>query len=106
MKAFAQIAFGLAYAVVAIFQWVAEIDGLHQVLEWPTFFCWLLAALTSWIPVVGTAAGIWGAHAAWEWDWLPSFALFLGVPLFFLLLTAVLMAIESMQRRRRVNRIS
>lgn len=100
MKAFAQIAFGLAYAVVALFQWGAEIAGLRDVLGWPSFFCWIVAALTSWIPVVGTAAGIWGAHAAWEWDWLPSFALFLGVPVLGILLVGVGTAIDSIRMRK------
>lgn len=100
MKAFAQIAFGLAYAVVALFQWGAEIAGLRDVLGWPSFFCWIVAALTSWIPVVGTAAGIWGAHAAWEWEWVPSFALFLGVPALGVLLVGVGTAIDSVRMRK------
>jgi hypothetical protein len=100
MKAIAQTAAMLAYIVLALLQCGAEIAGLHEVLGWPSFFCWIAAFLTAWIPLVGTAAGIWGAHSAWQWDWMPSFALFLGTPLFFLAMVGILTAIDSMRTRR------
>lgn len=100
MKAAAQIVFGLAYVVIALFQWSAEIAGLRDVLGWPSFLCWVVAMFTAWVPLIGTSAGIWGAHAAWEWDWVPAISLFFGVPLFGVLCVGVLTLIEGAQNRK------
>jgi len=95
MKALGYVIGGLTWIALGFAQWIAEVDGLHQVLGWPKFFCVLAASFTAWIPVLGTAAGIWGAHAAWGWDWLPAFALFLGPPLLMLVVIAVVMAVAA-----------
>ena len=100
MKAFALIAGALAYLALGIVQWCAEVDGFREVLHWPLFFCWVVSTFTAWIPVVGTAAGVWGAHAAWGWQWLPSLSLFLGIPLLFIVLVAALTGIAAFLARR------
>lgn len=100
MKAFAQVGGMIAYFILGLVQWSAQVDGLHEVLHWPTFFCWVISTFTAFVPLVGTAAGVWGAHAAWGWDWLPSLALFLGVPAFFMLLVGILMGLGAAEARR------
>lgn len=100
MKAFAQVGGMIVYFILGLVQWSAQVDGLHEVLHWPTFFCWIVSTFTAFIPLVGTASGVWGAHAAWGWDWLPSLALFLGIPAFFILLLGMLAALAAVQARR------
>lgn len=100
MKAFAQVGGMIAYFILGLVQWYAQVAGLHHVLHWPTFVCGCISTFVAWFPLVGTAAGVWGAHAGWGWDWLPSLALFLGVPVFFMLLVGVLTAVEAVQARR------
>lgn len=104
MKAFVQVVGMIAYFGLGLVQWTAQVDGLRAVLHWPTFICWFISTFTSWIPLLGTAAGVWGAHAGWGWSWLPSLGLFLGVPLFLMLLFGVVMVIATLhvglQRRR------
>jgi hypothetical protein len=95
-----QVVFGIAYLGLGIVQWVAEVDGLRHVLEWPTIFCVMLATFTARIPLLGTAAGSWGAHAAWGWDWLPALGLFLGFPVLMIIVVAVATAIDKYRERR------
>lgn len=97
MKAFALTAGMIGYFGLGYVQWLAQIDGLKAVLHWPTFLCGCISMFTSWVPLLGTAAGVWGAHAGWGWSWLHSFELFLGVPLLFLLVIGVLTMIAALQ---------
>jgi len=93
---------GIAYFVLGIVQLFAEIDGLHQVLGWPTLLCWIVAVFTAYIPLVGTVAGIWGARAAWGWTWPASLGLFLGIPALMLAAVGIVAAVASMAERRRM----
>jgi hypothetical protein len=104
MKQFAMAMFGIAYAVLGIVGWFAEVDGLNLVLGWPKLVCWIVAFVTAGIPLLGTALGIWGAHAAWGWGWLPSIALFCGGLALCLILVVVATMLEkarSSVRRQR-----
>lgn len=100
MKSFAQTVAFLAYVAVAILQWIAEVDGLREAFDWSSFVSWVIAFFTAWIPIVGSAFGVWGAHAAWEWDWLPSIALFFGIPILGIVFVAVATAIDSFRIRK------
>jgi len=64
---------------------VRHLTGLGRLVSWGG------ALLLGWIPVVGTAFGIYGAHVDWQWSLPAAAALFVGVPaLMLLLLTASL----------------
>jgi hypothetical protein len=99
VKVALQVVIGVGYFALGVVQWLAEIDGLRAVLGWPIFVCGVLSTLTAWIPLVGTAAGVWGAHAAWGWDWAPALGLFIGTPVVFLIMIAILAAIDAAKRR-------
>lgn len=106
MKAFIQVVGVISYLALGLIQWTAQVDGLKAALHWPTFICWFVSTITSWFPLVGTAAGVWGAHAGRGWNWLPSLALFLGIPLAFVLLGAVVLiggALHAALQRRRLR---
>ena len=99
MKGIAQVLLALVFVGVGIAGWFSEVDGFHQVLGWPSILCWIVASFTAWIPLLGTTVGIWGAHAAWGWDWLPSLALFFGTQAVFVVIVAVATAIDKFRRR-------
>ena len=92
------IAFVL-YVILGLFQVAATIGGLQV---WFGLH-WLLATvialfLASW-PLVGTALGVFGAHAAWGWSWLSAFLLFFGPLLAIGAIALVAAAVERASRR-------
>jgi hypothetical protein len=66
--------------------------------------CWIGAILVGWVPLLGTALGIYGAHAQWEWSLPAAYALFIGLPilLFVPLLTVSVSA--AIRRRTETSR--
>jgi hypothetical protein len=93
------------YLIFGLFQIAATASGIEHLagLWWP--LCWVGALLVGWVPVVGTALGIYGAHGQWAWSWPASFALFIGVPvvLFLPLLTVSVSA--AIRRRTEAARV-
>lgn len=64
------------YVVLGLFQFVAAVDGLKVWLDIGTWLAVLSAIVVAWLPLVGTVAGVVGAHHAWHWSWLGAIALF------------------------------
>jgi hypothetical protein len=62
---------------IGLVQFWAFIDGLKIALDVGTIGAVLIAALVSWIPFVGTGAGIYGAVVGWGWWWGWAALLFL-----------------------------
>jgi hypothetical protein len=87
------------YLIFGLFQIAATASGIEHLTGLWSLLCWLGAILIGWVPVVGTAVGIYGAHAHWEWSLPASFGLFVGVPvLLFLPLLGV--SVSAAIRRR------
>ncbi len=87
------------YLIFGLFQIAAAATGIQHLTGLWWLMCWIGAILFGWVPVVGTALGIYGAHAQWEWSLPASCALFVGVPvLLFLPLLAV--SVSAAIRRR------
>ena len=87
------------YLIFGLFQIAATASGIEQLTGFWWLLCWVGAILIGWVPVVGTAVGIYGAHAQWEWSLPASFGLFVGVPiLLFLPLLGV--SVSAGMRRR------
>jgi hypothetical protein len=87
------------YLIFGVFQIAATASGIHQLTGFWSLLCWLGAILVGWVPLVGTALGIYGAHVEWEWSLPAALALFIGVPvlLFIPLLTV---SVSAAVRRR------
>jgi hypothetical protein len=66
----------IAYMALGLFQMAAVIGGLEDwlVLHW--LIALILAFPISYMPVIGTVLGVFGAHSAWGWSWGLSLALF------------------------------
>jgi hypothetical protein len=92
------------YLIFGLFQIAATASGIEHLTGLWWFLCWIGAILIGWVPVVGTALGIYGAHAQWEWSLPASYALFIGLPilLFVPLLTVSVSA--GIRRRTEASR--
>jgi len=87
------------YLIFGLFQIAATASGIEHLTGLWWLLCWFGAILIGWVPMVGTAVGIYGAHAHWEWSLPASFGLFVGVPvLLFLPLLGV--SVSAAIRRR------
>jgi len=87
------------YLIFGLFQIAATASGIEHLTGLWWLLCWFGAILVGWIPVVGTALGIYGAHGQWEWSWPASFALFLGMPI-LLFLPLLTVSVSAGIRRR------
>lgn len=77
MAALRLLAF-ILYLFLGIFQLAATYSGLETWLGWPWIIAGPIAFLLSYIPLVGTILGMFGAVEAWEWSWVQAGALFFG----------------------------
>ncbi len=93
------------YLIFGLFQIAATATGIKHLTGLWWLVCWFGAILLGWVPVVGTALGIYGAHAHWDWSLPAALALFIGVPvlLFTPLLTVSVSA--AIQRRAAAARV-
>jgi hypothetical protein len=81
----------LSYVALGFFQ----LGAIMAALQLWFGLSWTLALVSSlyltWLPVVGTVAGILGAHMVFGWPWLATIGLFAG-PLFSIVTLALLWA--------------
>ena len=87
------------YLIFGLFQIAATASGLEHLTGLWRLMCWVGALLLGWMPVVGTALGIYGAHAQWEWTLPAAFAVFIGVPV-LLFLPLLTVSVSAAMRRR------
>ena len=87
------------YLIFGMFQIAATASGLMHLTGLWWLLCWIGAILVGWVPIVGTALGIYGAHAHWEWSLPAAFALFVGVPI-LLFLPLLTVSVSGAIRRR------
>ena len=78
------------YVVLGLFQFVATVDGLKLWLDIGTWLAVLSAIVVAWLPLIGTVAGVVGAHHAWHWSWVGAIALFFGPQIVILVLALVI----------------
>jgi hypothetical protein len=77
------------YLMFGLFQIVATASGIQHLTGMWWLLCWFGALLIGWIPLVGTAFGVYGAYSGWKWSLPTSVALFICVPAVLLLLLTV-----------------
>jgi hypothetical protein len=66
----------IAYLAMGFVQLFAVADGISLALGTPAVLSYIGAFFVTWIPLVGIAAGVYGAHASWGWSWLNAALLF------------------------------
>jgi len=94
-----QVFLTIAYIVVGFVQLFAIMDGLGYGLNIGRFFAAILALFITYIPLVGSIAGIYGAVNVWDWSLLQAAVLFFWyVPVFIVVL--LFTGAESLFSRR------
>lgn len=88
-----QLFFGIAYLLVGLFQLFAIMDGVGHFLNVGGFLSFIIALLLTYIPIVGSIAGVYGATEVWDWTiWQSALLFFWYVPVFIILYFAGLIA--------------
>jgi hypothetical protein len=72
MRVFLQI----AYFIMGIVQLFAAWDGFMYMLGVGGFVGGILAFVVTYVPIVGSAMGMYGAMNVWGWSFLKAFVLF------------------------------
>lgn len=81
-----QVFFGIAYFLIGIFQLFAAIDGIKLAFGVSSFVSVVIAFFVTYIPLVGSAFGVYGAHYVWDWGLIPAILLFFWyVPVYLVL---------------------
>ena len=96
------LALGVGYLALGVLQTAAVIGGIKYWLGVVTFFAYILATFVAFIPIVGTALGVVGAHYAWGWSWLISLTLFFGPLVVIGILAAASGVVESLSSKRSI----
>lgn len=94
------IIFGIGYFVLGLVQFLAVITGL-QVFGVHWLLSGFIALFVAYMPIVGTAAGVYGAMYGWNWELLPALVLFLGPLAVALLIGVMVTGVEAMADRKR-----
>ena len=82
-----QVFFGIAYFVVGLVQLFAIAAGIENGLGWHSFFSFAGALFVTYIPLLGSILGVYGATTAWGWDLIQALVLFFWyVPVFLVFL--------------------
>lgn len=95
-----QAVFAVLYFGLGVVQLFAIVDGVQHALGLPGFIAFLLALFTTWIPLLGTVLGVYGAVNVWRWDLIPSLLLF-GLPLIIASVFLLTVGIAGLVGKRR-----
>ena len=90
----------IAYFAIALVQIPAVVSGIHELTRLWWFLCVLIGVTFGSLPIVGSLIGIYGAQTSWGWSAAESYSLFVGVPLFFLVLGSIIGAAKALAHRR------
>lgn len=81
-----RVFFGIAYFVIGLVQLFAISDGIGHLLNWNGFFSMIAAFFITYIPLFGSALGVYGAMTVWDWSlWQAGALFFWYVPIFLAL---------------------
>nr|WP_321483924.1 hypothetical protein [uncultured Cohaesibacter sp.] len=91
-----QVFIGIAYFIVGIVQFFAIVDGIGKALDINGFFAWMIGMFLTYIPLIGSIAGVYGATKAWHWElWQAVILFFWYIPF-----VAVFVIFDMLDRRR------
>ncbi len=69
---------GIAYLLLGLFQIAATFDGVQHLLGVHWLVAGFIGLVLGAFPLIGTAAGVYGATAAWGWSLMSALGLFFG----------------------------
>lgn len=77
--------FGIAYFVIGIVQLFAIADGIGSAAHVGRFISMVGAFLVTYIPILGSILGVYGAVTVWDWSIVQAGLLFFWyVPVFLI----------------------
>jgi len=85
----------IGYIILGLFQLAAIMAGFEDWLGLHWIIAALLSLFITYIPLVGTVVGMFGAVTAWHWSWLQAGSLFFGPFVLILIIVIVSNALES-----------
>lgn len=71
-----QVFLGIAYFMVGLVQLFAIMDGVAFALNINKFFAAMIALFITYIPLVGSIVGVYGAVNVWDWSLLQAAVFF------------------------------
>lgn len=71
-----QMFFFLAYLILGFVQLFAIMDGVSLFLGVTGFVSFFMALFVTYIPLLGSALGVYGATQVWDWDLLQALIIF------------------------------
>jgi hypothetical protein len=95
-----QVFFGIAYLAIGLVQLFAIVDGIDAALGVGSFLSYIIAAITTYLPLIGSVAGVYGAVSVWDWSLWQALALFFWYVPFMLLMGVFSMITEHRGRGR------
>lgn len=93
----------VAYLAVALVQIPAVVSGIHELTGMWWLLCVLIGATFGSLPIFGSLVGIRGAEYVWGWSASESYALFVGIPLFFLTVGVLAGGTKALYHRINAN---
>jgi hypothetical protein len=85
----------LAFFLLGLIQLFAVWDEIHSVTHLWKFISFLLACIVTYMPIVGSICGFFGAKDVWGWSWWQAAVLYIGLPVLMLMISVVIAAIAS-----------
>jgi hypothetical protein len=101
MKVYVPLVY-IGYLALGVLQIAAVIGGIKYWLGVGSFFAFILAMFFGFVPIVGTALGVVGAHYSWGWSWLISLVLFFGFLVVIGILAAATGVVGSLSSKRSI----
>ena len=84
-----QVFFGIAYFVIGLVQLFAIVDGIGYALSVGKVISFIVALLITYIPLLGSIVGVYGAVNVWDWSiWQAGVLFFWYVPVFIIMMAA------------------
>jgi hypothetical protein len=78
-----QVFFGIAYLIIGLVQLFAVVVGIEYATGIEGFFGFIIAAFVTYIPLLGSLLGVYGAINVWDWSIIQAGLLFFWyVPVF------------------------
>jgi hypothetical protein len=66
----------IAFLTIGFVQLFAIASGVQYGTEFPLWMSYVIAVLTTYIPILGSVLGVYGAINAWDWSLVQALLLF------------------------------
>jgi len=106
---FSTISFQISYLALGALQFFATWAGMFKLCHNNFIIVFFVSSFVSFIPLVGTGFGIYGAHTGWGWNLFASILLFVGPYLLIggvVLIAVIIGLFEDWSKKKNYEKIS